>query len=273
MRTIAHVSDLHFGREDPRVATALLRDLEQMAPSVVVVSGDLTQRARRREFAAARDYLARVPAPLVVVPGNHDVPLWDVLARFTRTFDLYREYISGDLGPLFRDDEIAVLGVNTARAMTFKGGRISQAQIAELHERLSMLPGALFKTVVTHHQLLPPPGGHLLDRVGRGARAFSAIEKCGVELLLAGHLHLGYTGDVRSHYPFVRRSVLVVLAGTAISTRVRGEPNGYNKIAIDRDCVDVERRLWDGNAFLGALVTRFRRLAHEWVQQPARPGP
>lgn len=267
MRTIAHISDLHFGHEDRAVAEGLLRDLEDYAPSVVAVSGDLTQRARPVEFQAARDYLARLPAPAVVVPGNHDVPLWNIYARFTKPLHHYRAYITRDMAPLFQDEEIAVLGINTARSMVFKGGRISHQQIADLLSQFKPLPSALFKVVVTHHQFLPHPSGGVTKLLGRGALAMSAIEACGVDLLLAGHVHLSWTGDVRSHYPHVRRSILVAQAGTAISKRGRGEPNSYNRIALETDCVEVEQRHWDGSAFLTARVTRYRRVAQEWVLQ------
>jgi 3',5'-cyclic AMP phosphodiesterase CpdA len=267
MRRIAHISDLHFGHEDAVVAEGLLRDLADFAPAVVAISGDLTQRARPVEFQAARDYIARLPAPAVVVPGNHDVPLWNVYARFTKALHHYREYITRDMAPLFRDDALAVLGINTARSLTFKGGRISHQQIADLRTHLEPLPKTLFKVVVTHHQFLPHPGGSAADLLGRGAEALHAIEACGVDLLLAGHVHLGWTGDVRSHYPLVQRSILVAQAGTAISTRGRGEPNSYNRITVQPDHVEVELRNWDGGAFLTALVTRYRRVAHEWVRQ------
>jgi 3',5'-cyclic AMP phosphodiesterase CpdA len=160
-----------------------------------------------------------------------------------------------------------VLGINTARAMALQAGRISLQQIAELRTHLQALAPAVFKVLVTHHQFLPPPAGRRGRPVGRGALALETIEACGVDVLLAGHLHVGLTADVRSHYPLLRRSILVVQAGTAISTRGRGEPNAYNRIAIEPDHVEVTVRHWDGREFLTALVTRFRRVAHEWVPQ------
>src|SRR4051812_2596140 len=128
MRTIAHISDLHFGRLDRSVAEGLVADLAERKPSLLVVSGDFTQRAREGQFRAAAEYLKRLPQPQLVVPGNHDVPLYDVVARFFSPLAGYRRIISSDLRPLYRDEEMLVLGVNTARSFTHKSGWISEEQ-------------------------------------------------------------------------------------------------------------------------------------------------
>lgn len=266
MRTIAHISDLHFGRENGRLADALVEELAATSPSLVVVSGDLTQRAREREFAAARAFLDRIRTPVLVVPGNHDIPLFDVLRRFLKPLDRYRRYISDDPSPTFLDDELAVIGVSTARSNTWKSGRISLAQIETLRSWLCGAP-ATFKVLVTHHPFIPPPGDPESAVVGRGLQALQAAEECGVELLLAGHLHVGYTGDVRAYHVSLRRSVLAAQAGTAISTRVREHPNGYNVIRIDPRRLACESRAWDGMRFAPFAETRYVKREGEWLQE------
>src|ERR1700722_10258980 len=119
MRTIAHISDLHFGSEDPRLAEGLLADLAEVRPALVAVSGDLTQRARRGQFAAARAVLSRIPFPQLVVPGNHDIPFYDLGRRFLRPLNRFRRYITHDLNPTFADEEMLVVGINTARSATW----------------------------------------------------------------------------------------------------------------------------------------------------------
>src|SRR5205085_1963266 len=119
LKTIAHISDLHFGRVDPPVAEALVTDLHAQKPDVLVVSGDFTQRARASQYAEAADYLKRLPTPQLVVPGNHDIPLYDVIRRFFFPLSFYRKYISQDLRPLYRDDQVLITGINTARPFTF----------------------------------------------------------------------------------------------------------------------------------------------------------
>jgi 3',5'-cyclic AMP phosphodiesterase CpdA len=265
MRTLAHISDLHFGRADARVCEALLADLEAIRPSLVAVSGDLTQRARRREFAAAAAFLARISSPVLCVPGNHDVPLYDVMRRFASPLARYRRYITRDLNPLFVDDEIAVLGINTARSLTFSGGRISAEQVAHARRRLCVVPADRFKVVVTHHGFLAPPGDSSADFVGRAPLALHALEACGVELLLAGHAHVSWTGDVRSTHAAVRRSIVVVQAGTAMSTRTREEANSYNLVAVGEGRLSVVVREWTGAAFADVRRTDLVRRGHEWL--------
>src|SRR5215204_5310780 len=129
MRKIAHISDLHFGAADPLVAELLAEAIESIRPDLVVVSGDLTQRARKSQFLEARSFLDRLSFPQLIVPGNHDVPLYNVFDRFVNPLENYQRYITPDLEPFHSDDEIAVAGVNTSRSLTIKGGRISGSQI------------------------------------------------------------------------------------------------------------------------------------------------
>src|SRR4051795_9537982 len=151
MRTVVHLSDLHFGRTDPALIEPLLAALGTIRPTVVVVSGDLTQRAREKEFEQARDFLGRIEEPRVVVPGNHDVPLYRVWERFLSPLGKYRRIIQRELEPSFVDEEIAVLGINTARALTFKSGRINREQMAAIRRRFEPLGQGVTKIVVTHH--------------------------------------------------------------------------------------------------------------------------
>jgi 3',5'-cyclic AMP phosphodiesterase CpdA len=274
VRTIAHVSDLHFGAEVPAVAAALASDLARSRPSLVVVSGDLTQRARGAQFAAAGAYLEQLPHPQLVVPGNHDVPLFDVARRFLAPLKRYCRFISSDLDPTYCDEEIVVAGINTARSFTWKNGRISVEQIERLRSRLEGA-GQRVKIVVTHHPFLPPPGDVGIDLVGRAAQAITLLDEHNVDLLLAGHLHRGYAGDIRTHYPAARRAMIAVQAGTAISRRMRaGEANAYNLIQVERKHIMIEVRAWDGAAFKRLRCTDYDRADDGWhPRERVDPGP
>ena len=265
MRTIAHISDLHFGREDPVVTAALLRDLQRAPPDLLAVSGDLTQRARRREFLAARAFLAAIPAARLVVPGNHDIPLFDLVSRVLRPLHGYRHHLGEETEPFHGDDEIAVMGVNTARSSSYKHGRLGERQIAAMRERFCAIPGSVFKMLVTHHPFVSVPGDPDPATVGRGLLALQVAESCGVDLLLAGHLHHGFTVDVRSHHVLVRRSMLVAQAGTAISQRTRREPNTYNWITVDPPRLEIETRAWDGARFVPADAARYAKVDDVWT--------
>lgn len=264
MRTIAHISDLHFGRIDKPVAEGLVADLQELVPAVLVVSGDLTQRARRRQYEQAAAYLRRLPGPMVVVPGNHDVPLWDVFRRFLSPLGRYRRYITDDLFPSYSDDELFVLGINTARSFTRTSGWISQEQIQEVRRRMCSVRPGIFKVLVTHHPFIPAPRKPNSDVIIGGEAALGRLEECGVDLLLAGHLHLAYHDDVRAHHGPARQSVLSVQAGTATSTRRRHEPNAYNWITVSPQLVSVSVRVWNGTRFEESLVTRYERADREW---------
>ncbi len=267
MRRIAHISDLHFGTEESQVAEGLLDDLSRQLPHLVAVSGDLTQRAKRSEFIAARAYLDRIAAPRLVVPGNHDIPLYNFLARWIRPLSRYRQLITSDMHPFYQDGEMAVAGVNTARANTFKEGRISLAQIDTLRTQFDSVPPELFKVLVSHHPFIPPENRVQTAVVGRGRLALKTLEASGCALILSGHLHQAYSGDVRPYHLEIARSILVAQAGTAISHRRRDEPNAYNQVTVDGERLDLEVRAWDGHQFATASRRQFCRTDVGWMTE------
>jgi 3',5'-cyclic AMP phosphodiesterase CpdA len=182
-------------------------------------------------------------------------------------FDQYRCYISEDLEPFFVDDEIAVAGINTARPSTWKGGRINAEQAHRAHDRLCAANCGQLKVVVTHHPFELPEGMGASALVGRAHMAMNRLAECGADLFLAGHLHLGYTAHTATRYNIAGHSALVVQAGTATSTRGRGEANSFNIIRVDTHEIVVERVHWDAQAeqFKRACLEHFRRSHGVWV--------
>ncbi|MBA2431512.1 MAG: metallophosphoesterase [Chthoniobacterales bacterium] len=268
MRTLVHISDLHFGRIRPEILDPLLGFIREIQPTLVAVSGDLTQRARTHEFVAAREFLQKIPYPQIVVPGNHDVPLHNPIARFVRKLDRYRQYISDDLQPFFADEEIAVVGVNTARAFTWKDGRINRRQLAALRASFEPLDGARIKIVVTHHPFDLPAGAEG-KVVGRSRLAIKTIADCKVDLLLAGHFHIAHTGHTTKRYQVPGYSGLIVSSGTSTSTRHRGQPNSLNVIRIDQPDVTIERQVWhpEKGAFVVHSSEHFQQANDEWFRR------
>ena len=185
----------------------------------------------------------------------------------------YRRYISSDLRPVYLDDELMVMGINTARSFTpvlngfWKDGRISEEQLLDIELRAKDLPPSVFKIVVTHHPFIPPPKERIHGIVHGAARALREMEKRGIDMLLAGHLHMGYSGDVRTHHEAVKRSILSVQAGTATSTRRRNEPNAYNIIKVNPDHVTIQVRKWDGTAFINGDRTHFSKIEGIWQME------
>lgn len=270
MRTLVHLSDIHFGRVDEAIVKPLIQTVNAIKPDVVAVSGDLTQRARSREFRAARAFLDELPRPQIVVPGNHDIPMHNILFRFVRPLDKYRRYITGDMHPFYVDEEIAVFGVNTARSLTIKGGRINEAQVAWLREKICSLGPDVTKIVVTHHPFDVPEGYDEGDLVGRARMAIGELVQCGADLFLAGHLHVSHTGYTAKRYKLRGRSSLVVQAGTASSTRGRGEANSFNVIRLARPGITIERLEWQPNSavFVVSGMERFRLASDGWARVP-----
>ena len=202
MRTIVHLSDLHFGKIDEATLAPLAQLVHRIAPDVLVVSGDLTQRARSEQFEQARAYLDSLPGPQIIVPGNHDISLYNVFRRFLAPLDRYKRYITDDLSPSYVDNEIAVIGVNTARSLTFKDGRVNKEQIAEIRRQLSGIDRDLTRIVVTHHPFDLPESADESDLVNRAPMAMKVFAECGVDILLSGHMHTSHAKSTSERYEF-----------------------------------------------------------------------
>ncbi len=265
MRRIAHISDLHFGRVDCATLPALTAAIIAAKPDVVAISGDLTQRARAREFAQARRFLDTLPTPQIAVPGNHDVPLYNVLKRWRSPLKNYRRYIDDDLQPFFADEEIAVLGINSARSLTFKNGRINAGQVQKACERLAERDGRT-KFLVMHHPFDVVDPRQDRDIVGRANMAMTAFAQCGVDVILTGHLHLSRISSSAMRYRAPGYAALFIQAGTATSVRQRGELNAWNLIHVEPGAVDVDCYTWDAkkNRFTVLKTDHFTRGAQDW---------
>jgi 3',5'-cyclic AMP phosphodiesterase CpdA len=273
LRRIAHISDLHFGKVDALVVRALLDELCSDPPDVVAVSGDLTQRAKSRQFDAAREFLAALPCPSLVVPGNHDIaPFHAPVERLTRPFQRYRRGISEELDTCYADEELLLVGLNSADPLQRKEGKIRRRQVQRVCALARAHPRA-FGVLVSHHPIVG-------DVAGKSARApwgsrpmISALEDAGIKLVLAGHLHETFSGTYAVRIG-ADHSVLVVQASTATSTRLRGHPNAYNRICIAWPEARVEVRIWAGAEFVTSRVTRFRWTGSTvQVVPPRAPGP
>ena len=257
MRTLVHLSDLHFGRVDSTVADALSALLGRLNPNVVAVSGDFTQRARQSQFRQARAFLDSLPRPQVVVPGNHDIPLYNLVARAFSPLGGYKRHITSDLQPVHTDAELAVLGMNTTQPKSHKGGAVNYDDLQRVCGVLGGLGDDVVKVVVGHHPF---------DDTGAVERMVTA----GADVFLTGHLHVTYAGHTAERYDVGGRSAIVVEAGTATSTRMRGEANAFNLLTINRDQVVVESYGWQPtqNTFAVGDVTRFERSSNGWASAP-----
>lgn len=268
MRTIVHISDLHFGRIRPDLLAPLGEGIAAARPDLIAVSGDLTQRARVWQFAEARRFLVGLPAPLLVVPGNHDVPLTRPWARLLWPWHRYRHAIGPELEPWHRDDELLVVGLNTVTPFACQRGRIAQPAVLRACALLAEAEGRT-RIVVAHHPFAHAPGETGKAPMRGAPPAIRALAACGVDIFLAGHLHNWRAEPYRAPET-AGRAVLMVQAGTGLSTRLRGEDNDYNVLRIAPGMVTAERFAADGAAsgFRRVEAARFVRTAEGWREAP-----
>jgi 3',5'-cyclic AMP phosphodiesterase CpdA len=257
MRTVAHLSDPHFGRIERATVQALIAAVTEAKPDIVVVSGDLTQRAKEREFQEARQFLEALPSPQIVVP-------------VVKPLRNYQRYISKELEPFYCDDEIAIVGINTARSLTFKNGRISHQQVARSCARLETCGENRTRVIVSHHPFDLPETHEVHGLVGRAQMAMAGFARCHIDLILSGHLHISSTSESAARYKIPGHSALVIHAGTATSTRARGELNSFNIIQVDRSSVAIRCLTWnrERSSFVLSVTAQFQRTPAGWSRIP-----
>jgi 3',5'-cyclic AMP phosphodiesterase CpdA len=287
MASIAHLSDVHFGAHDEKIVAATEAWLLEHRPDLVIISGDFTQRARVEQYKLASAYLNRLKADgfkVLAIPGNHDVPLYDIARRFAAPLERYKRYITNDLCPWYEDEHLAVLGINTARSLTIKDGRINREQMKTIRERFRDVAAHKTRILVTHHPLFAMPigeGGELTEAVGRHEDAVKALCAAGVHIALAGHFHRTYAEAARKMVENAGPA-LVIQAGTATSVRLRGnELQSFNWIETRRNCeIDLQVVAWDGNRFVPGRPASYVYDGQNWhfsgepeaVTDPREPG-
>jgi 3',5'-cyclic AMP phosphodiesterase CpdA len=256
MRTLLQISDTHFGTEQQPVLDALLTLSHRISPDVVVVSGDITQRARRVQFSVARAFTEQLQARhILAIPGNHDIPLFNLFARYFYPYANYARAFGANLEPVFEDEDALVICVNTTRPSRHKDGEVSEQQIQHVAKRLSTASKRQLRIVVTHQPV------HVIDAHdipnllhGRDA-AVRAWSNAGVDIIMGGHIHLPHMRPLADGFVDLPRAAWSIQAGTAVSHRTRsGIPNSVNVITTAFPTCVVER--WDFNAADSAFVCK-----------------
>lgn len=235
MSVVLHISDTHFGTERPEVMGALLQLAQDVRPDLAILSGDVTQRARRSQFDAARHFVNTLAAPVkLVIPGNHDIPLFNLAARVFNPYGNYRRAFGQDLDPHFSNEDLLVIGVNTTRPWRHKDGEISTQQIAYVSEQLQRAQPHQLCIVVVHQPIFVERESDRKNLLNGHEKAVQAWAVAGADFILSGHIHLPYVRRLEESLHNSPRSVWTVSAGTAVSKRVReGQPNSVNLIRYD----------------------------------------
>lgn len=247
---IAHLSDLHCPADNPAQADALVAAVAEAGADLVVVSGDLTRAGRRREFMAAQELLNRFVAPKFVVPGNHDVPVFNAIERVQKPFARFRAAFSPDDLSVIELPGVTVVGLNTATSMQpsldWSLGWAMPHRIARTVASLKAAAPDAYKIVTCHHPLLPDDADPRRSRTKGGPEAFRRLAHAGMDMLLHGHLHRQKARMVVNE----GHPVTITGASTALGDRERGEPSGFNLIAVDGRVSQVTAMRWDGLAFV-----------------------
>jgi 3',5'-cyclic AMP phosphodiesterase CpdA len=249
---LIQISDPHFGTEQPPVVEALVSFVRAQAPDLVVLSGDITQRARKHQFRAARAFIDRLGVPaLLAIPGNHDIPLLDAASRIFKPYANFRHAFGHELEPVFESERLLAIALNTTRRYRHANGEVSKAQIERVASRLERATAAQLRLVIVHQPVCvtrPEDEVNLLRGHRRAVRRWAAA---GADLIMGGHIHLPYVRALHERYDDLARHAWVVQAGTAVSRRVRdGVGNSVNLLRYGgpgphRQCT-IER--WDFHA-------------------------
>jgi 3',5'-cyclic AMP phosphodiesterase CpdA len=261
-----HISDLHAGPPfDALIAEKLAHQAKLIAPDLLVISGDFVQRADfPAQWRTITAYIKTLPVPQLVVPGNHDVPLYNVFQRLFTPYRPYRHRISQELNPIFELPGLVVVGAVSAHGLTIDGGRISGQQAANLRRIFARYGPETCKIAVWHHPVLNAPELHKRRQISGANAAMRLLDECDVELLLCGHIHLSYIGNTYDLQPKLRRGTIICQSGTSTSKRGYGSERGknsFNLIEIDNEAIVIRPHLYTStaDAFLEVKEYRFAR--------------
>jgi 3',5'-cyclic AMP phosphodiesterase CpdA len=244
-----HISDLHAGPPfNLALAEQIAREASDLRPDLLVISGDFVQRADfPAQWHTIAAFLKTLPEPRLVVPGNHDVPLFNPFNRLFRPLERYKRYISPELNPVFERPGLVVAGGNTAHGLTIDGGYLHPAQASTLEHIFARYPSGTCKVAVLHHHVVNPPGSHDRRMIRNATEAVDLLDRCGVELLLCGHIHVSYVGTTLDVRPDLQRGTIICQSGTTTSRRGKGRERGknsYNVIEIDDTVIRIGQHMY-----------------------------
>lgn len=269
MRKLIHVSDLHFGKSEAVLVDKLIASIKTLAPHLVVISGDLTQRARKLEFESAVSYievLRSLSLPVVVIPGNHDItPLYSPVERIFNTYNNYRKYISEQTAAQYSDRELAITSINSVSPVRPSGGHFRVREVERAGAWLSQFPDSIMKIVVTHHPIHTTTERPMKRALG-GNKALKALQGSKIDLFLAGHYHKSMIQPLTARQ--AAHGGLAVQAGT-VSRRLRGEPASFNVLTLDKPHLTFESHQWDAPVARFAPTKRkeFSLQGTQWMEQ------
>lgn len=244
MKKILHLSDLHFGTEIPHIFEALIPDCQRLNPDIIIISGDLTQRAKHDQYDAAKQFIDNFEGKVILcVPGNHDISFYNLFERFLYPFAKYQKWIAPDVYHHYSDDELSILGINSVTAFKPLGGYVTERQLELVGDYFKTQASNVVRIIVMHHNLISSERHRIINDADKILARFA---DAGVNLVLSGHTHFPCIEKVQKQ--FIKHNLYVMTAGTAISTRTKA-PNSYNVLEINKNEFTFLVREFDGNRF------------------------
>lgn len=259
MTRILHLSDVHFGAVDARLVEPMIALAHDLRPDATVISGDLTQRARPEQFAAALAFVDRLPGPVLLVPGNHDMPLYNLALRLLAPLARYRRVFGAEVEPTLALPGTVLQGVNTANPLVWKSGILRPSSADRLTRTFAAAPAGIMRIAVLHHAPVPAADGTPADMADPAA-VLGALARAGTDIVLSGHTHMPYAGFAET-----AAGILFLQVGTTISTRLKTGTNDFALIELGP--ASVTRHAWlarQGEGFAAQPATRFLKTATGW---------
>ena len=251
---IAHLSDLHFGAALPHAVDALMRRIAAIRPDLVVMSGDFTMAARHREFDDAKAILDELPMPILAVPGNHDIPVYNLVERFFSPLDRYTRAVQPFAADRFVSRAAAILGLNTARpwelSFNWSHGRLSADQIDEADRFFDANADARFKALVVHHPFEVPADMPGFKAVRNSDAMVDVLAKHRVDLVMSGHLHRQFVTSRSVDRVHGCHTLHLLNAGSPTTHRHREHPNAFAVIDVVADGISIRDEVFDGERFV-----------------------
>jgi len=253
MKTIMHISDLHFGTETKGMLELIMHDVKSLKPDLIVASGDFTQRAFAHQFKKADHFLKLFEGKnILCVPGNHDISYINPFERFFNTFKKYKKYIHHDINPKINSDKLAILGINTVSPFKSIVGTVTEDQLNTIIHFFQNLPADTVRIVVMHHNLIHSRRHKIISNAEQLIHTMAFVK---VNIILSGHLHYACFEQIRRDY--FQHNMYVVTAGTAVSKRVRRGQNSYNIVSINSDHFKITVREYDKGQFITRTEKHF----------------
>ncbi|MEN8194741.1 MAG: metallophosphoesterase [Bacteroidota bacterium] len=262
MQKIVHISDIHFGKEDESIVNALLTKINEIAPNVIVVSGDLTQRAKHREYKKVKLFLSKLDFPKVVIPGNHDIPLYNLLGRVINPFRKFDYYFPNC--NRYENEQVSIVGLNSVRNLRWKSGKLTIKDLEESSEELKVKKNAeKLKIVVMHHNLLHLPSNKNSESIFRTKLMQKWIFDNGIDLILFGHDHKSTIKPILFDHDNIFDFILIQ-AASATSTRRRGNENSFNLIMLENSFMQISIETYEQHKYKTSSRIKFNKQLIGW---------